>query len=89
MRTGDTVFHRPSGETWVVSWADKTEIIPCGWPETFARVSDCDLLSACSDEEHWAMVEKVAAAGSSTRAYRCWYMMEQKREGECLAMMHL
>lgn len=44
---GDTVFHRPSGETWVVCGVnhDMGELIPCGWPfPSLARLEDCTLL---------------------------------------------
>lgn len=52
MKLGDTVFHRPSGETWIVAHADETEVMPVGWPETIAKRSDCDLVEHCSEEEH-------------------------------------
>lgn len=53
MRTGDTVFHRPSGETWILAWADPEtdDVQPCGWPLSLARMSDCDLVRAATDAE--------------------------------------
>lgn len=47
IRPNDMVFHRPSGETWVVCGVDneKGELIPCGYPfPTLAKLSDCELI---------------------------------------------
>lgn len=65
MRAGDTVFHRPTGETWLLAWGDaaRGEVSACGWPETIAKMADCDLVEACSDEEHVALLREVAASG--------------------------
>ena len=45
VRTGDVVRHEPSGETWLVAWADVAtgELAPCGWPASIARLGDCRL----------------------------------------------
>ncbi len=53
-RCGDTVLHRPSGEEWHVAYADpETDNIAwAGWPNGLARLSDCELILACSDEYH-------------------------------------
>lgn len=53
MRTGDHVHHAPSGETWVVAWADhKTGYMaPCGWPECQAKISDCTITKRATDDE--------------------------------------
>lgn len=83
MKSGDTVFHRPSGETWVVAWADAREVLPAGWPETIASASECDLVRSCSDDEYWAMVEAVARY-QDTRGRRCFNLLETRREEECL-----
>ena len=53
IRPSDTVFHKPSGETWVVCGVDreKGELIPCGYPfPTLAKLSDCELV-----EEHYTV----------------------------------
>lgn len=57
-RCGDTVRHRPSGETWIVAYADYevNDLSPCGWPETVARITDCDLVRSASDDEHRSLV---------------------------------
>ncbi len=53
-RCGDSVHHRPTGETWIVSYADaERDLISwCGWPEGCAKLSDCDIHERVSDEEH-------------------------------------
>lgn len=53
MRTGDHVFHAPTGETWLVAFVEqeRNELVPCGWPLTLAKLSDCTLVKACTDEE--------------------------------------
>ena len=89
MRTGDVVRHIPSGEEWLVAWADSTELIACGWPETFAKVEDCELIEACSDDEHWTLVKAVAASRGSSRSIRCEHLLERRLAVECAEMMHL
>jgi hypothetical protein len=44
-RPGDAVEHGPSGETWVVAYADveRDEIGWLGWPPGCAKLSDCTL----------------------------------------------
>lgn len=55
------MYHRPSKETWWVSAVspDGKELIPGGWPETIAKVSDCELMVAAPDEEHEAALDRV------------------------------
>ncbi len=58
IRCGDTVLHKPTGAQWLVAYADYDRNImsPCGWPESMAKVSDCDLIRACPDSEHLELV---------------------------------
>lgn len=51
--TGDTVFHNPTQETWLVAYItdDKEYLCPCGWPECLAKLEDCVLLEKASAEE--------------------------------------
>lgn len=53
-RCGDTVLHKPSGEKWLVAYADpaRDELSWSGWPEGYAKLSDCELIRQCSDDEH-------------------------------------
>lgn len=52
LRTADAVFHRPTGEEWLVAYAEpeRDEVVPCGWPCCVAKISDCDLIERASDE---------------------------------------
>ncbi len=84
MRTGDTVFHKPSGEKWTVAWADDRYLIPCGWPETMVAVYDCKLITSCSDAEYRKLLEQVASSGHEMRRSRCFSELEKIREAECL-----
>lgn len=61
IRTGDTVKHLPSNETWLVAFVDGNDLAWCGWPEGYARTSDCILLKSCSDEEHLKLLRDLAA----------------------------
>jgi hypothetical protein len=59
-KTGDVVKHIPSGETWLVAWCGEVHVIPCGWPESLANVSDCELSKACTPEESIDLLRKLA-----------------------------
>jgi hypothetical protein len=52
IRGGDHVFHRPTGETWIVEYVKGDYLAWCGFPRGEARVADCTLVKACSDDEH-------------------------------------
>ena len=53
IKPGDHVLHKPSGETWVVAYADpaRNEIAWCGWPEGAAKISDCELVRVATSRE--------------------------------------
>lgn len=53
-RTGDTVLHGPTGETWVVAYANPVtgRLAWLGWPNGEAQIQDCTLVQAATDEEH-------------------------------------
>ena len=63
MRAGDTVFHRPTGETWVVAHIDeaRNELAWVGWPPGYGRLSDCVLKTECSDEQHVEQLTRLAS----------------------------
>lgn len=65
MRAGDIVRHRPSGEQWQLAYADQGKVSPCGWPEGVADESDCEVIEACSDGAHIAMLQTWADKGPS------------------------
>lgn len=58
IRCGDTVLHRPTGEEWLVAYADyETGALAwSGWPERQARIEDCYVVRYATDEEHAAHV---------------------------------
>ena len=65
IRTGDTVFHAPSEETWIVAWADYESgyMAPCGWPTCQAPIADCRLLKSASDEEAAVLIDQLSKSG--------------------------
>lgn len=44
LHAGDTVFHRPTGETWVVQSVQGEYLSWYGYPPGRALVADCDLV---------------------------------------------
>jgi hypothetical protein len=68
-RCGDHVLHRPSGERWMVAYADADQdtIAWTGWPDGRANLSDCEVVYRCTDEEHRQAVEQWRAAQDSSR----------------------
>lgn len=81
MRVGDVVKHRPSGETWMISAMDGDRLIPGGWPETIAKVSDCDLLESASDEDHMEVLTRVAKSDSRDGIRGSWARHELHARG--------
>lgn len=81
LRTGDHVYHIPSGETWVVAWADyeSGDMAPCGWPESMARISDCAVLKKADDAESAELVECLSKSGrrDAHRAARIRALIDQ------------
>ena len=60
IRCGDVVRHRPTGEEWLVAYADyETGYLAwAGWPDGRAKIADCDLIEARDHRRH---VESVGA----------------------------
>lgn len=69
-RAGDTVKHRPSGETWVLACDQDGEyVLPAGWPESMGRVEHCELVETASDRERIDMLQQASQGrGDSYRA---------------------
>jgi hypothetical protein len=72
--TGDSVFHRPSRETWLVACVRGQSLSWCGWPEGRARLSDCLLVNKATPAERRELLEDLAARNSSD--HRCLYARE-------------
>lgn len=68
IRTGDTVYHRPTGETWLVAYVedDGRYLAPCGWPFCLAPVTDCELREAASDEDSMKLLRELAEMSDQT-----------------------
>lgn len=66
-RCGDHVIHLPSGETWVVAWADETHLAWAGWPDGRALTADCVIKHRVTDGQHLAAVEEWRSASDSSR----------------------
>lgn len=64
-RAGDVVHHKPSGEDWIVAYADmaRDELSWCGWPGGTAKLSDCVLTDIASEESHEAVAFEVSRCG--------------------------
>ncbi|MCJ2069618.1 hypothetical protein MKK75_12600 [Methylobacterium sp. J-030] len=76
-RTGDSILHEPSGETWVCAWADpETGYLSwLGWPpDGEALIADCELVRAATDEEHrkWLGDLKRSTRRDAGRALRLY-----------------
>lgn len=88
MRTGDTVLHRPTGETWIVATvnAERDEMSWMGWPEGWAKLSDCDLRESCSDDGHIAILRRLANIQNHCDHRRIYAIRELERLGWRRAM---
>lgn len=84
IRTGDSVFHRPTGERWLVAYVDedRDRIAWCGWPEGEALLSDCELEKSCSDKEHLKLLNHLAEGHSGVRASRAKAMLAARKDGQ-------
>ena len=72
IRTGDTVLHKPSGEKWLVAYVQGEYLAWCGGPEGEAKLADCELGRACTDEQHWKPVAIQRWKVSSSRTPAMW-----------------
>jgi len=62
-RAGDVVDHLPTGERWQLA-IDQIgpHVFPCGTPAVRAQASDCNLVTAASDEERIVMLTAISRA---------------------------
>lgn len=68
-RCGDSVYHAPSGETWLVAWCDGERLAWAGWPDGTALAADCAIVKRATDEEHRTAVDawRKTSGGDSRR----------------------
>lgn len=84
----DTVFHRPTGETWVVARVDYDEgketgqIYWMGWPPGCAQIEDCELKEKATPEQRRRLLEEIAESshGDDPRVSNARYMLEMERQ---------
>lgn len=50
-QSGDSVFHKPSRETWLVKRVLGDRLEWCGWPPGTAQLSDCRITYVLIDAE--------------------------------------
>ena len=62
IRAGDHVHHEPSGEDWVILWADYATgyLAPAGWPSSEAQIAHCRVTKSLTDAEHEAFLDDIA-----------------------------
>lgn len=76
------MFHKPTGETWTVAYAEGDWLAPCGWPAGLARVRDCTLIEECSEKESLALLRELAEmqGGRTGHDHRKSYAQARLRE---------
>lgn len=57
---GDTVFHHPSQETWIVAYVRGRHLSWCGWPEGEAQIADCELKEQATVADRQKLLERLA-----------------------------
>ena len=67
--TGDTVFHKPTGETWLVAYVKGGKLAWCGWPPGEADVADCELKKKSTPEHRRALLEHMANHSQGFKRY--------------------
>jgi hypothetical protein len=78
--TGDTVFHRPTREEWLVACVVEDRLSWMGWPEGSANVADCTLVEKASPEKRRATLEQIAAcSGDDHRVRFARHILEKER----------
>ena len=70
VRCGDVVRHIPSGDDWIVAWAEGDRLAPAGWPESTAPIADCEMVSRIDDFGHCRSVIAWRAVRDDSRPAR-------------------
>lgn len=76
--TGDTVFHRPSRETWLVAFVRDDRLAWCGWPKGDARVADCLLVEKATESKRAVLLRELADRRDSDMQQ--WYAQRYSRQ---------
>ena len=69
--TADVVLHKPSGEMWIVAYADyeNDRIAWCGWPDGTALLSDCELIESADDAQRRLRLRDMAKSTGHRAEY--------------------
>jgi hypothetical protein len=59
-RTGDAIRFLPNGETWLVAYCRDGYVCCCGWPESLAKVENCELVEFGTNEECEKLLQQMA-----------------------------
>lgn len=70
INTADTVYHSPTGETWVVAFVDRDRLAWCGWPEGLAELKDCTLIEKATADAREKLLHQMAASDSDDSRVR-------------------
>lgn len=70
MDTGDVILHKPSGEKWVVAFVTEDMLCCCGWPKSYAKLSDCELVTPATAEERERLLWDMARISGEDRRKR-------------------
>ena len=66
---GDVVWHRPSGEEWMLACDEESgEVMPCGWPLCIAKASDCELRGRIAGDRELTLYRLATECGDDVRA---------------------
>lgn len=59
VRAGDHIFHKPSGEKWLVAAVspEGKRLVCAGWPETIADIADCEVIKYSDEANYEKMLE--------------------------------
>lgn len=60
IRAGDTFFVKRTGEMLLCAYNSDGYVAWFGWPPGEYHISECELVRACTDEEHRAALEEWA-----------------------------
>jgi len=79
--TADVVFHKPSGERWVVAFVRGEYLAWCGWPQGEAKLFDCELVKKATSEARDKLLTEMANMNDQSDP-RCRYAIAefQRRE---------
>lgn len=68
--TADAVYHIPTGEEWLVAYADYDtgKMSWCGWPDGEAEIADCELRHKATVGAKLKLLAQLAGSQSVRRA---------------------